>query len=253
MVGVGHAHLAGVTVRDDEGQPVQMAEPLVTDDERELIAAELERTKAGPKERRQSGPLVGVLVCYFCGSGLSSTVNKGKHGRKYSYYRCHVNGCTAMIPAADAEKLAEETFLDEYGDQDVTQRVWVPGDSHEADLRAAVAAFDELSASAEAMTSRTAKDRLQRQLAALDARIAELENTPAREGRWEFRSTGEKYRDVWERHADDPAARRDMLKKAGISLRIGIAGRRSHTSGGAWHFDIKAEPTASVQTSTQSS
>ena len=59
---VGHAHLGGVTVRDDQGQPVQMAEPLVTDDERELIAAELNRQQTAPRERLEQAALVGGVV-----------------------------------------------------------------------------------------------------------------------------------------------------------------------------------------------
>lgn len=232
---VGQVHLGGVTIRDDRGQPVMMAEPLVTDDERELIRAELARTEKGTYQRRSSGALVGVLVCYFCGAGLSSTVSKGK----YHYYRCHTNGCTSLIPAADAETLAADTFLSDFGDQEVTQRTWVSGDSREADLRAAVTAFEELSATAGVMTSQTAKSLLQRQLAALDAQIAELESVPAREGHYEDRPTGEKYREVWNRNTD-PAARREMLKRAGISFRMAISGdRRSQSNGGgAWYFGI---------------
>jgi site-specific DNA recombinase len=235
---VGHAHLGGVAVRDDHGQPVKMAEPLVSDDERDLIAAELERVQAGPRERRESGPLAGIVLCWFCGSQLSQT--RHTKGVQYRYYRCHVNSCGPMIPAADAETLAEETFLHDYGDREVTERVWIRGDTKEAELRTAVSAFDELSATAGVLTSKMAKDRLQRQLTALDARIAELEATPAREGHWEHQPTGEKYSDVWERHADDPEARRELLKRSGILIRIGISGvgKRSRNNGGAWHLDI---------------
>ena len=157
------------------------ADPLATDDERELIAAELARVQAGPRERRQSAALVGVIFCWFCESALSSTIHK-RNGRVYQYYRCHTNRCTS-IPAEAAEERAEEELLRTLGDEDITERVWMRGDSNETELRTALAAFEELSAAAGKLTSRTAKDRLQRQLAALDARIAELESMPAREGR----------------------------------------------------------------------
>lgn len=243
---LGHAHLSGVTVRDDHGQPVRMGEPLVSEDERGLIVAELDRLQSGPRERRESGPLAGILSCYFCGSPLSQTRHT-KGDRPYRYYRCHVNSCGPMIPAEDAETIAEEQFLGDLGSREVTERVWVPGDNRETELKGAVAAFDELSATAGVLTSRTARDRLQRQLAALDARIAELESTPAREGRWEQRPTGEKYAEVWERYADDPEARRELLKRSGITIRMGISGvgRRTRSTGGAWHTEIfsPAEPT----------
>src|SRR6185436_11633627 len=107
----------------------------------DVIAAELERVQAGPRERRESGPLAGIVLCWFCGSPLSQTRHtKGR--RTYRNYRCHRNSCGPMIPADDAETLARETFLHDYGDREVTERVWVPGDTKEAELRSAVAAFD---------------------------------------------------------------------------------------------------------------
>lgn len=234
---VGHAHLGGVTVRDDQGLPVQMGEPLVTDDERELIRAELEKAQGAPRERHATAPLVGVIACYFCGTLLTTTTNT-KSGKVYRYYRCP-NSCSLLIPVDSAESWAEETFLEDYGSRERTERVWVPGDDHEAELRAALSAVDELTAAAGAMTSQTMKDRLQRQLRALDARIAELETKPSREGRYEDRPTGELYRDVWER-TSDPAERREMLKRAGIEIRLAISGvaRRSKGQGGVWHGEI---------------
>ncbi|MGQ9348823.1 recombinase family protein [Mycolicibacterium gilvum] len=240
---VGHAHLGGVTVRDDHGRPVQMAEPLVSEDERELLLAELQRRTGAPRERGLPAPLAGVASCFFCGTPLTVTTNR-KSGRTYRYYRCP-NACSSLIPAETAEEIAEETFLADWGPREVTERVWVPGDSHETELRAAVAAFDELSTTAGVLTSRTARERLQRQLSALDARIAELESTPAREGRWEDRPTGERYADVWQR---DPApeARRSLLQRAQITVRLGISGvetRRSRFNDGTWHVAISS-PTA---------
>ena len=57
---------------------------------------------------------------------------------------------------------------------EVRERVWVPGDDHEAELREAVTAYDELTSAAGRAQSQTAKQRLQRQLDTLDARIADL-------------------------------------------------------------------------------
>lgn len=218
---VGYAHLGGVPVRDDTGQPVRMAEPLVTEDERELIRAELARTEKGTYQRLKAAPLAGVLFCWFCGAAMSSSVSKGRKGKQYRYYRCHTNRC-CHVPAETAEEEVERLLTNSLGDEPVTERVWVPGTSNEAELRAAVAAFDELSATAGALTSRTAKERLQRQLTALDARIAELEAMPAREGRYENRPTGQTYRDVLIASAEDPDARRALLKRLGVNVRVGV-------------------------------
>ncbi|CAN5550331.1 recombinase family protein [soil metagenome] len=223
---VGHAHLGGVTVRDDNGEPVLMAkEPLVSDDERDLIAAELQRAEGAPRERGLPAFLIGLAKCWFCEALLTSTRQdktlSGGKVKHYGYYRCP-NACSTLIPLETAEEEFERVLLRSLGDEQVTERTWVPGDSHETELRAAVAAFDELSASAERMTSRTAKERLQKQLAKLDARIAELEELPAREGRYEHRPTGETYQQSWDRTADDLEARRALLKRIGVDYRVGV-------------------------------
>lgn len=45
---------------------------------------------------------------------------------------------------------------------------------------------------------------------------------PAREGRYEERPTGETYRQALEKTADDPDARRALLKRVGVDIRIGV-------------------------------
>src|SRR5258707_11060962 len=114
---MGHALLGGVAVRDDQGQPVRMAGPLVTDDERELIRAELARTEKGTYQRLKTAPLVGVLFCWFCEAAMSSTVSRGK----YRYYRCHTGKCT-YVPAETAEEAVERELMSTLGDEQVTER-----------------------------------------------------------------------------------------------------------------------------------
>lgn len=247
----GFAHHQGETVRDDRGLPVQLAEPLVTLDEWELIQATLDRTLEARKDNRRSeaSPLAGLLTCNVsdadgeCGAKLHhdlNTVKRADRVYEYRYYRCQ-NRAHSMIPADMLEEAAAQAFLDEFGDTEVRERVWVPGDTREAELREAVASYDELIKAAGRAVSATAKQRLQAQLAALDAQIAELESAPAREARWEYRPTGETYRTVWQ--ASNAVERREMLAKAGITIAASLHGgdRRSHNAG--WvHLDIRVFP-----------
>ena len=221
----GYAHHKGETVRDEDGTPIQLADPLVTLDEWELIQAALDRRQQSRRGvRSEVSPLAGVAVCFECGSPLHhdrTTVKRDKREYVYRYYRCK-NRDAVMIPAEMLETLAEEAFLYEVGDLEVRERVWVPGDSREADLREAVNGFDELTKAAGRAVSATAKLRLQRQLDALDAQIAELESAPAREARWEYRPTGETYRSVWD--ASDSDERRKLLVQSGITVAASIRG-----------------------------
>jgi site-specific DNA recombinase len=86
---------------------------------------------------------------------------------------------------------------------------------------------DELSAAAGRATSATMRQRLQRQLDALDARIAELEAQPAREAHWEWVATGGTYGDAWEAAAADPEAQRALLQRSGITFAARSLGGKS--------------------------
>jgi site-specific DNA recombinase len=240
----GYAHHNGETVRDDDGLPVELAEPLVTLDEWELIQATLDRvqqSRAGTL-RNEASPLAGIVVCYECGEPLHhdrNSVKRDQHHYVYRYYRCKSRDHT-MIPAEELETLAEETFLEALGDTEVRERVWVRGDAREAEMREAVTALDELSSAAGRVRSTTAKQRLQKQLDAIDARIAALETAPSREARWEYQPTGGTYLSVWE--SSDSDARRELLLRSGITIAAsirGVEGKRSASNGGAWQFEIR--------------
>ena len=243
----GFAHHNGETVLGEDGMPVQLAEPLVTLDEWELVQAILDRSRESRKDARRSeiSPLTGLAVCAECGAKLHhdrNTVRRDGKVYEYRYYRCSEKAHT-MIPADWLEELAEQTFLEKYGDSEVRERVWVPGDSREADLREAVNAYDELTKAAGRAVSATARQRLQAQLEALDARILELESAPAKEARWEYRSTGQTYRSVWE--VSDTTARRDLLSRSGISVAasiVGVEGKRSAANPGGLKVELRTFP-----------
>ncbi|EKT81862.1 putative phage Integrase [Rhodococcus opacus M213] len=236
----GHVHHNGETVRGDDGQPLQMAEPLVTTDEWELIQAYLDRRAESRKgiKRSESSPLSGVAVCLVCGNPLHHSRHTTK-GHQYRYYRCP-DKHTTQIPAEYLEELVEESFLRDVADLEVRERVWVPGDSRDADLKDAQSALDELAKALGGMRSAQAVQRIHEQLRAVDARITELESTPAREARWEYRATGGTYLDAWE--AADTDGRRELLLRSGITVAINLntgGVRRSKFHDGNWSVDIR--------------
>ncbi|MBA8960130.1 DNA invertase Pin-like site-specific DNA recombinase [Rhodococcus percolatus] len=236
----GHVHHNGETVRGDDGQPLKMADHLVSADEWELIQAYLDRRAESRKgiRRSESSPLSGVAVCLVCDNPLhhSRHTTKGHH---YRYYRCPEKH-TTQIPAEKLETLVEEGFLRQVGDLEVRERVWVPGDTREAELREAVRAYDELRKLLGTVVSSTAEQRLRDQLTATDVRIAELESTPAREARWEYRATGGTYLDAW--GAADTDGRRELLLRSGITVAVHLETggvRRSKFHDGTVSADIR--------------
>lgn len=235
----GYVHHGGETIRDDDGMPVQMAEPLVTLDEWELLQAALDRVQESRRGilKAKASPLAGIAVCAECETTLHhdrNTVKRGDVSRVYLYYRCP-NRDTALIPAEYLEELAGEAFLKEVGRLKVQERVWVPGDTREAEMREALTALDELTQAAGRAKSATMKQRLQRQLDALDTKIAELESAPKREARWEYRPTGGTYGSVWK--ASDTDERRELLRRSGITLAIS---RTPKTN--SYKFELRIPP-----------
>ena len=238
---LGHVHHGGETVRDDEGRPLQLADPLVTLDQWELVQSILDSKQESRRgiRRAVASPLSGVVVCYKCGYGLHHTRHTVRGRYSYRYYRCENRDMT-MIPAEMLESLVEEQFLDQVGDLEVRERVWVPGDSREVELREAITALDDLSRALAGVASATSKQRIQDRISAVDARIVELESTPARESRWEYQPVGGTYRSVWE--SSDVDQRRELLLRSGITVAAGIDSggeRRSSGNAGAHYFEIR--------------
>lgn len=203
------------TVRDDEARPLQMADPLVTVEEYQRIQKHLDGIKQSRAnvKRTKASPLSGVAICEDCSEKLHHDTTKVS---KYIYHSYRCRPCSIRVKAELLEAEVEREFLKQLGDVQVRKRVWVPGDSRDAELAEAVSALDELAAAAGRAKSATAKQRLQLQLDALDDRIAELEQAPSREGGWDYVPTGETYGSVWE--SSDTDQRRDLLVRSGITV-----------------------------------
>lgn len=250
----GYAHHEGQTVRDDQGNPVQIAEPLVSPDDWELLQAALDRIQQARSGalRAEASPLSGLVFCGWCGAAMHhdrNTVKRESRSYTYRYYRCRdrddeIHRTWAMIRAEDLEELVEGEFLSQYGDAEVRERVWVPGDSHEAELREQIAALDELTAAAGRLTSNTAKQRLQRQIAAIDGRIAELEHAPKQGARWEYRSTGDTYGAVWK--SSDADGRRELLHKSGITVVVRPRSKGEPSSTDEPDFELRVPQSANI-------
>jgi DNA invertase Pin-like site-specific DNA recombinase len=239
---LGYVHYKNEVIRDDAGAPIRMAPELITLDEYNRVQAVLDgvESRYSGRGNREVSPLSGLVFCFFCEAGLTFTENT-VHGRKYGYYRHPVNSeceITGLLPLDVLQENVEQAFLTVLEDEPVRERVWQPGDSREADLQDAVQAFDDLSATAGTLRSKTARARLQGQLAALDERIAQLEAAPRIEGGMVWVEVGGTYGDAW---ADaDTDGRRELLRRSGITVSAAVQreGRRSKFNDGAWFVRV---------------
>lgn len=223
----------GKPFRGRDGRPVRVGPEIVSYEEhKRLIQALKERanvkTITNPKN-----PGLRVIVCYDCEKPLYRQV---KGDGKYVHYFCK-NGCTAHIDAAQAETLLEETFIDQFGDQPMVRKVYIPAESHETEIQEASDAIDELTTTLRSLSSATARRKITEQISALDVRLEELESLPTSEARTELLPVGKTWGEEWNQR--DTEGRRQLLESNGIKLRIKITDRPKRTSvPGVLHFHL---------------
>lgn len=213
---LGHAISNGNTVRDREGSPVLLGEPILTQPEWDRLQAALQSRRVEPV-RRNVGPMTGVIECGVCGQTMYHRKYERDYGRhNYRYYYCPVH--RDMLDAEMIEESLETTFLDAVGSKPVLERVFQPAENHQIALEEAVRAVDELSTLLGTITSTTMRSRLTEQMRALDFRIAHLEKLPTQPAGWIYKETGQTYADKWGK--SDIEQRRALLTTSGIRFRI---------------------------------
>lgn len=214
---LGQLEHNGRLVTDEDGMPVQRAEPLLTADEWAKVQEALEsRTiRAGD---RNLNPLAGVLFCYVCDSPLYS---QEMQGRAYSYYRCSKRRpmCAASAVRTDlALELVEQHLLDEIGAEERRERVYVQGSDHTEALAAVNAAVAATRREKDLGLYDGDDDGYFSRLERLTARRRELEALPSNPAGFEWRGLGETYGEAWQRM--NAAERRALLIDSGIRATI---------------------------------
>lgn len=209
---LGHVTHDGVTVRDSSGDPVLKGPPLITPEEFDRVQAALDERSFTKTRTDKASPLLGLVKCMRCNGNLHHR-RQMVGGKPYSYYYCRT--CKGKQTRSEVlGALFEKTYLKQYGDKPLQEHVYIPASEHQTALEDAVRALDELTALAGTLTSKTAKDRLQSQIEAIDERISRLEQLPTEPARWEWRNTDQTHAEAWTE--SDPDERRRLLLKSGI-------------------------------------
>jgi site-specific DNA recombinase len=214
----------GTTVLDGDGQPIPLAPPTFdpgTWQQIQNAAALRQLNRRTPSET--TNPMLGVGVCgcpgceacaeassrngsSICGASLAQQVSRRKQGdgtvNVHRYYRCGrtpLNCKGVTMRADDCDEVLEETFLAQWGDTEVTRRVFVPGEDHSHELDQVNESIARLRRESDAGLVVTEDDEqtyLHRMRALIDRRT-KLEETPARASGWVTETTGQTYREVW--------------------------------------------------------
>ncbi|WP_406503927.1 recombinase family protein [Streptomyces sp. NBC_01602] len=221
-------------VRDSKGVPVMATrEPILTREEFDAVGALFTDNNDGTKWFRADSValLLRVICCDGCGQSMfmnrPSATSKGNN--KSEIYRCgsYARGEKCPAPATVKREWAEEyvrdRFLSAVGGLRMTESRRIPGYDPQPEIDATTAEYEAHMKEQGQQTSKAAQGAWKRRATALDARLAELETREARPARVEVVQLGVTMADAW-RDADD-TDRRDMLREAGVTVRIKKAQR----------------------------
>ncbi|MGU3586049.1 recombinase family protein [Rhodococcus sp. C26F] len=206
-----------MVVLDSEGNPIVLAPPTFDAATWTQLQEAAQLRKLNQRTPTAStNPMLGVGVCGCrgcpacgeggCGASLaqqkSRTTTKSGKVNEHRYYRCgrtplNCNGTVVKADVADAAM--ERLFLDKWGDEKVTRRVFVQGEDHSVELELVNATIDRLRMESDAGLLTTPEDE-QRWLARMKAQVAKRDQLAARPSRasgWVTEETDQTYREVW--------------------------------------------------------
>ncbi|MFB7495869.1 recombinase family protein [Streptomyces sp. NPDC056161] len=216
----------GKPVRDSEGRPVMATdEPILTRAEFDAVGALFAQRTIENRERADTDALLlRVIHCAGCGGRMYlNRQNRGKSPQAASYNcNAHARGETcaspAYVKAEWVDEYVQREFLRLAGSLSVVTTHTIPGYDPAPEIAATAEEFEEHQRQEGRQKSRAAREAWQRRADALDARLAELENTPKVEPRREVVKTGRTYADEW--NDRDVVGRRRMLVGAGARLTV---------------------------------
>ncbi|WP_396668141.1 recombinase family protein [Microbacterium sp. R86528] len=233
-------------LRDDEGNPRQVWEPVLPLDLWRACRDVLEeRNAASPMAGRERAPstrsrlLAGLAVCAHCDGPMHVGVTSEGRSRYVCAKRSRGQACLGpAVTAAPLEEWVEARFLAATAHMPVTMRVTHEGPAVElAEAEEALAAVSARLGDPD--TDDDEADRLVVQQRKLRRRVRELAAEGPPPAEVELVETGEAFGDVWA--AADVARRRELLA-AGIDHVAVRAGKRGGRRFDESRFDIVWRP-----------
>lgn len=210
-------------IRDEDGMPVQRAEPLISREKWEQLQAAIDERgdhRGRGAVRTDRRMLLRVLFC-LCGEPMYNRIN----GHGTLYYVCARRNITGApckigkaIRGADAEREITRAFNNTVGDVEIVRREWMPGIDHSAEIAEVDRALDDLDADRDAgmFKSPSEVERYRRRFKNLSQRRDRLTALPTEPGHWREIPTGETFKERWARLTTD-AERNAELRAAGVT------------------------------------
>ncbi|MFI6174987.1 recombinase family protein [Nonomuraea sp. NPDC051191] len=204
-------------VRGDDGMPVMRGEPLVsraTWDQLQEVLNERTMKKSG--SRANASLLLRVLFCAIC----SQPMHENRSSRGERYYKCasgKLFPCgNRSIQSDKVETLFVRNLFTLLGDLPRFVERRLPGEDHTEELKELQANYEAVSVQLASARSSTARVTAQRNMDALDARIAALEALPVVAPRTDWVPTGETWGEYWE--SLDVSEKNAFLRSSGVFM-----------------------------------
>ncbi|MBA0054280.1 recombinase family protein [Streptomyces sp. AJS327] len=215
---MGHRIHKGKTVRDHDGAPVLIGQPVLERQEFELLQARLASMTPHRNRTRKDTKalLLGVAKCAGCGYNMYRVPRKGY---TWGDYVCRANSRGVKCPSQAGirsdwlEMWVEVEFLKLVGPAMMTRSTTYKGYDPTPELREVEQELRALYADKESRKSRTGRMIWEEEVATLERRAEHLENTPIQEARTIVEETGETYAQFWRSRVPVPPRRVDDPEK----------------------------------------
>ncbi|MFD4608236.1 recombinase family protein [Streptomyces sp. NPDC058440] len=225
----GYKKHRGEVLRDENGDPQQIADPVFTPEEWESLQAAVQaRTVSTARRVNMTSPAYGVAICSGCHSNANHKYSRGHKDRRtqieYRYYvcggwpadkRCKGISCRAEV----VEEMMEILFLQRFGHERVTKRVWVAGSDNARELEQVEAKIRRLMRQDEEGDWEDNRAEYRQRMDRLRQRRKELKALPIVKAGWVEVDQGMTYLELWE--TLDLEGRRKRLLESNFRMMIG--------------------------------
>lgn len=217
-------------VVDENGVPIERAEPLISPARFAELQTRLDDARKGPGGPRtgETRLLLDIAYCGTCGAKMYHHEQKKPSGLVYRYWRCigmtRDKTCTEPItPAGRIEDLAIGIAISECGDLPMTEQVWVAAEGPEpAELARTEDAISNLRKERDAGFYDGDDNGYMARLGALVERRKSAAAAESRPARYERRGTGQTWAQALSA-ADTIPEKRDVLLK--LRMRLDVSNR----------------------------
>jgi len=220
---MGHKAFKGKPVLTAEGDPVILADGILTPSEFRVLQLALAKRSGEPTRTKNTAPLTGIIFCGICGGPAyrqPERIHKGY--RLFGHYLCYGKRNKGILPCrgvrlneAPLTARINEAFLENIGPLDRPVKKFIAGSDHMAELEAVECGLKNLQAESDAGLIRDQQKYIER-LRALTVRKEKLAALPAEPDRWEEVPSGKACGQWWE-ESPEPM-RRDLLLDAGFRV-----------------------------------